>query len=76
MDRNTHRYRKKLVSVFDSKPGVRIKCLTSILPTQSDNFVVKYVERKALSQITFEVRLKEVVTLLKKVPGMVKLDAS
>ena len=48
----------------------------SILPSQSDDFVVEYVEGKTLSQVSSKVRLKEVMSPLEEVPGMVKLGAA
>jgi len=49
--------------------------LTSILSSQSNDLVMEHVERKALSEISLEVRLEEVVSPLEEIPSMVKLDS-
>lgn len=54
---------------------MRKKHLAGVLPAQSDDLVVEYVERKALSQVPFEIRLKEVIPPPEEIPGMVQLDA-
>lgn len=48
--------------------------MTSTFPSQCDDFMVEEVEREALSQVSFEVRLKEIVSPLKEIPGMIELD--
>ena len=75
VNRNAHSSHKNLVTVVDAEVGVRKEDLTGILPSQSDDFVVEYVERKAFPQISVKVQPKEVMPPLKKIPGVVQLDA-
>jgi hypothetical protein len=37
--------------------------------------MVEHIEREALSEVSLEVRLEEVVSPLEEIPSMVKLDA-
>ena len=48
---------------------------TGILPRQSEDIMVEYVERKTLSEGPFEIRFEEVVSPLVEIPSMIKLNA-
>ena len=48
---------------------------TSILPGQSNDIVVEYIERKAFSEGPFEIGLEEVVSPSIEIPSMIKLNA-
>ena len=49
---------------------------TGILPRQSKDIMVEYIERKTLSEGSFEIGLEEVVTPLVELPSMIKLNPS
>jgi hypothetical protein len=55
--------------------GVGEENPTSILPTQSNDVMVEDVEREALAEVLFQVRLKEVVSTLEEFPSVEKLNA-
>jgi hypothetical protein len=71
VDRNAYSSHENLVTIIDAEVWMRKKYMTSILPSQSDDFVVEYVERKALSHVSFVVGLKEVVPTPEEVPSMI-----
>ena len=48
---------------------------TGIVPRQSKDIVVKYVERKTLSEGPLEIGFEEVVSSLVEIPSMIKLNA-
>ena len=54
---------------------VRVENSTSVLPGQGDHVMVEDVEGEALSEVSLEVRLEEVMSSPKEIPSMVKLDA-
>ena len=47
----------------------------SVLPRQNNDFVVEYIERKALSEVPFEVGLDEIVSRSTEIPSVIKLNA-
>ena len=72
---NPHSH-KEPVTLTHVKVWVRIEYSTSILPSQDDDPMVKYIEIEALSEVSPEIRLEEVVSLFEEIPGVVQLDAS
>ena len=48
---------------------------TGILPGQSKDVMVEYIERKTLSEGPFEIGSEEVVSPLVEIPSMIKLNA-
>ena len=74
-ERNSHSH-KDLVTLVEVKVWARVEDSTSILPGQDDNLMVKDVKIEVLSEVSPKVRLDEVVSLAKEIPGMEELDAS
>ena len=72
---NTDHSHKKLPALSDVHAGVRIKYTRGIFSSQSDDLVAEHVERKSSSRVSFEARLKEVVSLLEEIPSMEELNA-
>jgi len=54
---------------------VREESSTSILSGQGDDIVLEHIERETLSEVSLEVRLEEVVSVLEEIPSVVELDA-
>jgi len=73
--RNAHSSHKYPVTLVEVEVWVREERLTSILPNQSNDIMVEDVEREALSDVSLEVQLKEVVPPIEEIPSMVQLDA-
>jgi hypothetical protein len=73
--RNTYSSHENLVTPADVEMGVGEENPTSILSTQSNDVMVEDVEREALAEVLFQVRLKEVVSTLEEFPSVEKLNA-
>ena len=63
------------MALADVKVWIRVENLTSIVPSQSNDIVVEDIEREASSEVSLEIRMKEVVPPSKEIPSTVKLDA-
>ena len=74
-ERNAHGPQQNLVTLAEAKVWAREEHFTSILSSQSNDLMLEYVEREALSEVSFEVRLEEVVSSLEEIPSVVKLDS-
>ena len=74
-ERNPHRPHKYLVTLVEGKMWIGIESSTSILPSQSNDIMVENIERETFPRVSIEVRVDEVVSLLEKIPSMIKLDA-
>ena len=62
---------ENLVTIVEIKVRVRKKCVTAVLPGHSYDFMMENFERKALSQISSEVGIQEVIPPLEEIPGVV-----
>jgi len=74
-ERNPHRPHKDLVTLLEGKLLVGEESSTSILSGQDDDIVLEHIKRKTVPEVSLEVRLEEVVSILEEVPSMIKLDA-
>ena len=54
-ERNTHSSHENLVTLIEVEMGVRKKCMARIISNQSNDLVVKDIEREALASVSFEV---------------------
>jgi hypothetical protein len=70
---NTHRAHENSVTLAYVEVEAGKEMSTGTLPGQNYDFMMEDVERKALSQVSFEVRLEEVVPPSEEIPSMVKL---
>jgi len=74
-ERNAHSSHQNLVALTKVEVWGRVEHLASILPSQGNDIMMEHVEREALSEISLEIRLEEVVSPLEEIPSMVKLDS-
>ena len=65
---------QNLVTLAEVEVWARVERFTGILPSQSNDVMMEYFEREALSEVSFEVRLEEIVSSLEEIPSVVKLD--
>lgn len=72
----SHSSYEKFGTLVEIEVGTGIKCATSVLSSQSDHSMLKYVEGEALPRVSLKVPVEEVVPPLEELPGVVQLDPS
>ena len=73
--RNTYRSHEKLDTLRGVKVRVGEKNAAGLFPGQSDELVVDHIERETFPQVSFVIRLDEVVSPSEEIPSVVELDA-
>ena len=73
-ERNTHSSLENPVTPAELKVWVGVENLASVVPIQSNDSVVKHVERETFSQVLLKVRTEEIVSPSEEIPSVVKLE--
>ena len=72
---DAHSSHKNSVTLIEAEVWIGEEGLASVFPSQSNDVVVEHVEREALAEVPFEIRVEKVVPPLEEIPSVVELDA-